>query len=83
MNLGGLDELMSPVTDCLDESSLRALVALRANPSAAERMSLLAERANEGNLTADEQEEYKSCVMFASFLGVLQSKARKKLILSS
>lgn len=70
---------MSPVADCLDEASLRALVDLRADSAATERMSQLAARANEGELTADEKEEYESCVMFASFLGVLQSKARIKL----
>jgi len=83
MKLGGLDELMSPVAECLDEASLRALVELRAGPEAADRMSQLAARANEGELTADEKEEYESCVMFASFLGVLQSKARKKLNLAA
>lgn len=70
---------MSPVTACLDDSSLRALVELRAAPEAARRMEWLAERANEGQLTTEERSEYESCVMFANFLGVLQSKARQKL----
>jgi hypothetical protein len=42
-------------------------------------MDWLAGRANEGLLTEDERSEYLSCAMFANFLGILQSKARKKL----
>jgi hypothetical protein len=42
-------------------------------------MTWLAERANEGLLTVDERAEYESCILFANFLGVLQSKARRKL----
>ena len=79
MNAMSLDSLMSPVTACLDDPSLRALVELRAEPEAAQRMEWLAERANEGELTDEERGEYESCVMFANFLGVLQSKARRKL----
>lgn len=79
MNAMSLDSLMSPVTDCLDGPSLRALVELRAPPDAAQRMEWLAERANEDELTPSERGEYESCVMFANFLGVLQSKARRKL----
>ena len=79
MNAMSLDSLMSPVTDCLDDPSLRALVELRASPDATQRMEWLAERANEGELTPSERDEYESCVMFANFLGVLQSKARRKL----
>ena len=74
-----LDAMMSPVTNCLDANSLRALAELRASPEATERVAWLAGRANEGALTADERAEYESCVMFANFLGVLQSKARRKL----
>lgn len=42
-------------------------------------MAGLAAKANEGLLTDDERSEYQSCLMFANFLGVLQSKARRKL----
>jgi hypothetical protein len=74
-----LNALMAPVTDCLDAKALRALSELRASPEASERMEWLAERANEGQLTAGERAEYESCIQFANFLGVLQTKARKKL----
>ncbi len=70
---------MSPVAECLNASSLQALVKLRASTRAAKRMAGLAAKANEGLLTDDERSEYQSCLMFANFLGVLQSKARRKL----
>lgn len=79
MSTTTLDSLMSPVTDCLDTASLRALVQLRATPAAAERVAWLAERANEGQLSPAERAEYERCILFANFLGVLQSKARRKL----
>jgi len=70
---------MSPVTNCMDRQSLQALTELRASETASQRMNMLATRANNGEITAEERAEYESCVMFANFLGVLQSKARKKL----
>ncbi len=70
---------MSPVTDCLDDASLAALTKLRATPETEQRVAWLAERANEGHLTPAERAEYEGCVLFANFLGVLQSKARRKL----
>jgi hypothetical protein len=79
MNATSLDAMMSPVAGCLDTPSLRALADLRASPEATERVQWLASRANEGLLTKEEHDEYESCVMFANFLGVLQSKARRKL----
>ncbi len=79
MTASSLDALMSPVAGCLDAPSLRALVELRAQPEAAERMAWLAGQANEGLLTPEERSEYQSCLMFGNFLGVLQSKARRKL----
>jgi hypothetical protein len=79
MTSESLDSLMSPVANCLDTVSLRALTELRAAPGVAERMAWLAGRANEGTLTPEERAEYESCVVFASFLGVLQSKARRRL----
>ncbi len=79
MNVTSLDALMSPVAGCLDMASLAALVNLRASPEATSRIHWLADRANEGALTEEERGEYESCIMFANFLGVLQSKARRKL----
>ncbi len=79
MSIATLDTLMTPVANCMDQASLQSLVALRADAASAERVAWLASQANEGRLTTEERAEYESCVAFASFLGVLQSKARKRL----
>ena len=71
--------MFSSVTDCLDRPSLQSIVELRAPPEAAVRVEWLAERANEGEITNEERAEYESCIQFTNFLGILQSKARKKL----
>lgn len=79
MSVTSLNALMTPVTDCLDVPSLEALVKLRASPEAQARMDWLAAQAREGLLSTEEKAEYESCVMFGNFLGILQSKAQKKL----
>jgi len=79
MNATNFDTMYSTVADCLNVEALKALVDLRASPQDAERIEWLGERANEGQLTNEERKEYQGAVMFAKFLGILQSKARKKL----
>ena len=71
--------MISLVANCLDRPSLQSIVELRASPETEERVEWLAERANEGQLTQEESAEYEGCIQFSSFLGILQSKARKKL----
>ena len=71
--------MFSCVADCLDRPSLQSIVELRAPKDAEDRVEWLAERANEGLLTKDESAEYESCIQFTTFMGILQSKARKKL----
>ncbi|MGV3659464.1 MAG: hypothetical protein ACO1TE_04750 [Prosthecobacter sp.] len=63
----------------MNTQALKALVELRARPEDVERIEWLGTRANEGQLTGDERQEYQSSVMFANFLGILQPKARRKL----
>lgn len=73
-----LDTLLSPLGDCLDDLSARAILALRADPKAQVRIAELAERANEGQLTDAERAEYESCVWAGNFIGILQAKARSR-----
>jgi hypothetical protein len=79
MKTSTLDTMLSSVADSFDEKALHALVDMRAPPDAEKRLEYLAGRANEGLLTEEERHEYKSAIMFGNFLGLLQSKARKKL----
>jgi hypothetical protein len=79
MKPANLDAMFSSVAETMNVAALQELVALRASEEDEERLEYLGGRANEGLLTTEERQEYQSCIMFANFLGILQSKARKKL----
>lgn len=74
-----LDELLDPLSRCLTPEVARRLVELRANVAAQARMSELAEKCNEGQLSPDERDEYEVYVVAGNLIGVLQAKARRLL----
>jgi hypothetical protein len=55
------------------------LLSINFDADDTERMNVLAERAREGNLTADEIAELDSYLHVGSLLSILQSKARRLL----
>lgn len=71
-----LDRVLDPVGKALGLESARMVLALRADPDAQRRIDELADRANEGALTAEERSEYESLLAAATVIGVLQAKAR-------
>jgi hypothetical protein len=74
-----LDELLDPLSQCLDEESARRLVALRVPSGVQEKLDSLAERANEGLLSDDERTEYEALINGADFFSILKLKARRQL----
>ena len=74
-----LDRIVDPVSRCLTPEVARNLVALRADPDLQERVNWLAARSNEGELTAEERDEYELFVRAGEIVEVLQAKARKLL----
>jgi hypothetical protein len=74
-----LDRLLDPVGRCLSPRAARQLAALRADEEAQARVHELAEKCNEGTLTAEERAEYESYVMAANVVAILQAKARARL----
>lgn len=74
-----LDRLVDPVVRTFTPEVARALVRLRAAPSVQARMDRLARKCNCGRLSAAEREEYETSIRFASYLAILQSKARRLL----
>jgi hypothetical protein len=74
-----LDRLLDPVTRCLTPEVARELVALRADAQFQERLDSLADKCTEGELSADEREEYATYVHAIHFIAILQAKARKLL----
>ena len=52
------------------------LADLQADPDAQARMEILAKKANEGTLSAEERREYESWVRAGTMISLLQAKAR-------
>ena len=75
----GLDGLLEPLSLCLDAESARRLVAFRIDPQVLERIEILGERANEGDLTPDERSEYEALINAADFIAILRLKAQRHL----
>jgi hypothetical protein len=73
------DKMLDLAAECFDASTLDALSKLRLSPKLAARVDRLAEKANEGRLTARERAEYQSYVEISELLALLQLRARMKL----
>ena len=78
-----LDRLLEPVGRCLSAKAARELASLRADEEAQACVRELAEKCNEGTLSADERAEYEACVMAANIVAILQAKARARLARSA
>jgi hypothetical protein len=73
------ERLLELAARCLDQRSVRALARLEFGPADKKRLSLLAEKANEGQLSADEAKEYDRFIELADILGTLRLKAGQHL----
>ena len=76
---GGLDDLLEPLSRCLDAESARRIINLQINAPVQARIDALAERANEGTLTDSEHSEYEALINAADFISLLKLKARHQL----
>jgi len=74
-----LDQLLDPFTQCLDAESAQRVIDLGIAPAVQQRVSALAERANEGVLTEDEQTDYEALINAADFIAILKLKAQRRL----
>lgn len=71
-----LDRILDPVSTSLNMEAAQKLVALKADRKLQARVSKLAEKCNEGELTPDERREYELYVMANHFIAILKAKAR-------
>lgn len=78
-----LDSLLDPVVQCLTPRAARRLASLRADKEVQARVHELAEKCNEGTLSADEHAEYEADAMAANIVAILQAKAQTRLRVSS
>jgi hypothetical protein len=75
----GIDDLLEPLSRCLDAESARRVVELKVARAVQERIDTLAERANEGMLSDEERAEYEALINAADFISILKLKARQHL----
>ena len=71
-----LDRLLEPFADILTAEVARGMVDMRADPQLQARLDKLASKANDGQLTDAERQEYEDYVDAIDFIGIFQAKAR-------
>lgn len=71
-----LDEMLEPLTRAFSQPVAEALVNLQASAHAKARISELAEKCNNGELSEAERSEYEMYVHALDLISVLQMKAR-------
>ena len=72
-----LDEVLEPVARCFTPAVARQILGLRADPALQTRLDALAAKANEGELTEHDREQYEAYVEAIDLIAILQAKARK------
>jgi hypothetical protein len=74
-----MDRVLDPLAASLNREAARSILDIRIDPEIQARVEVLAERANEGELTPDERDEYLSFVEAADLLAIFELKARRHL----
>ena len=69
----------APVFALLTDEQTRQLAELHADPTLADRLGELAEKANEGDLSPSERAEYEAYIEANNLLATLQAEARFRL----
>lgn len=74
-----LDNLIEPFAECLTAESARKIVALRADRELQSRVNELADKANRGTISKQEEIEYDRYLAAFHFVTIMQAKARQLL----
>lgn len=80
--LGVDDSLLESAARCLDAESVRALGELQLAQTDRSRLDLLAQKANEGQLSADEAREYDRFIELGDIIATLRLKAERQMQLA-
>jgi hypothetical protein len=78
-----IDRVLDPLLDCFTPEVAQKVATMRADAQTQARVDELAARANEGELSAGEQDEYDRILELFHFVTIVQAKARKYLKLHS
>ena len=74
-----MDRMLEPLAAFLNSEAAQNIANFRIDPKIEKRVAVLAERANEGELTAEERDEYLSYVEAADVLAIFKLKVRRRL----
>jgi hypothetical protein len=72
-----LDRMLDPLSRCLDAESAKRISELTVDPVFQARVDVLAERANEGLITPEEQAEYEAYINADDFISIFKMKAKR------
>ncbi len=75
--ISSLDRFLDPVTACFTPQVAQRIAEVHLDPELLSRIEQLARKANEGTLTAAEDEEYKDYIEGGDMLALLHAKARR------
>jgi hypothetical protein len=71
-----LDRILEPVSSSLNEEAAQKLLTLKADRKTQAVVSKLADKCNEGELTAAERHQYEMYLMANHFVAILKAQAR-------
>ncbi len=74
-----MDKLLDQLSGCLNAEAARRVVELKIDDETQARVAALGEKANEGLISPEELEEYKSYVEIGDVIAILKLKAKKLL----
>jgi hypothetical protein len=74
-----LERVLDPLAECLTPDAARKIIALRADPPTQARIDELADKANQGLLTAEDRRDYERFLATFHVITILQSRARRVL----
>ena len=77
-----LDEILDPLTKCLDTESARWAIDFRVAPTVLQRVGKLVVLANEGSIAPRERANYEVLINAAAFIAILKFKAPPRLALN-
>lgn len=73
------DRAFRPVAEMLFPAHAQKILDMRPDASLQNRIAELADKANEGELTEDEQAEYEGYILANDFVAILRRQAKKSL----
>ncbi len=72
-----MDKMLDQLSDCLNAEAARRVIDLRIDEETQARVAALGEKANEGLISAEELDEYKSYIEIADIIAILKLKAKR------